>query len=141
VATHIAARRYFLNRLKTPPRCKRLSCPQTGTAFHSRIAHFENDVPIQFEDRYVNSLVFPEYLGQNFEVETPNEYMMRLAPAQGAQYWITARKANAMVRQSLLMPIGEPCLVLRPRTRAQGQIASDVTLWHPASRYKLSGSY
>ncbi|MBB5460175.1 histidine utilization repressor [Paraburkholderia sp. Cpub6] len=118
-----------------------LELPQNGTAFHSRIVHFENDVPIQFEDRYVNSLIFPDYLDQDFESETPNEYMMRVAPAQGAEYWITARKTNAMVRQALMMPIGEPCLVLRRRTEAQRQIASDVTLWHPASRYKLNGRY
>ncbi|TXC79074.1 histidine utilization repressor [Paraburkholderia azotifigens] len=123
------------------PALQTLELPQTGTAFHSRIVHFDNDTPIQFEDRYVNSLVFPDYLEQDFEAETPNEYMMRVAPAQGAEYWITARKTNAMVRQALLMPIGEPCLVLRRRTRALGQIASDVTLWHPASRYKLSGRY
>ncbi|AME28449.1 histidine utilization repressor (plasmid) [Burkholderia sp. PAMC 28687] len=118
-----------------------LELPQFGTAFHSRIVHFENDVPIELEDRYVNSLVFPDYLDQNFEMETPNEYMMRVAPAQGAHYWVTARKASAMVRQALMMPIGEPCLVLRRQTNALGQIASDVTLWHPASRYKLSGSH
>ncbi|CAG9250698.1 histidine utilization repressor [Paraburkholderia caribensis] len=114
----------------------------TGTpAFHSRIVHFENDVPIQLEDRYVNSMVFPDYLTQDFEAETPNEYMTRLAPAQGAQYWVTARPSNAMVRHALLMPIGEPCLVLQRRTRVRGKIATDVTLWHPASRYELSGSF
>ncbi|OUL95967.1 histidine utilization repressor [Paraburkholderia hospita] len=118
-----------------------LELPQNGTAFHSHIVHFENDVPIQFEDRYVNSLIFPDYLDQDFESETPNEYMMRVAPAQGAEYWITARKTNAMVRQALMMPIGEPCLVLRRRTEAQRQMAGDVTLWHPASRYKLNGRY
>lgn len=118
-----------------------LEMPPGSTAFHSRIVHFENDVPIQLEDRYVNGLVFPDYLNQDFETQTPNEYMTRLAPAQSAKYWVTARTATAAVRHALGMPIGEPCLVLQRRTWVRGQIATDVTLWHPASRYELSGRF
>jgi GntR family histidine utilization transcriptional repressor len=110
-------------------------------AFHSRIVHFENDVPIQLEDRHVNGLVFPGYLDQDLEAQTPNEYMTSIAPAQGVQYWVTARQAPSAVRQALKMAIGEPCLVLHRRTRARGKVATDVVLWHPASRYQLSGQF
>jgi GntR family histidine utilization transcriptional repressor len=116
-----------------------LGLPSDGLAFHSRIVHFENDVPIQFEDRTVNGRLFPEYLHQDFAAQTPNEYMTKVASAQAAQYWVTARQATAMVRQSLKMSIGEPCLVLHRRTWVRGEVATDVVLWHPASRYQLSG--
>lgn len=39
--------------------------------FHSLIVHFENDIPVQIEDRFVNALVAPEYLQQDFTVQTP----------------------------------------------------------------------
>jgi hypothetical protein len=38
------------------------------------------------------------------------------------------------------MEVTEPCLVLRRRTRSQGQVASVSALWHPASRYQFAGS-
>ena len=115
--------------------------PPDGLAFHSRIVHFENKVPIQLEDRHVNGLLFPDYINQDFQAQTPNEYMTGLAPAQGVQYWITARQTTAAARQALRMPIGEPCLVLHRRTWVRGKVATDVQLWHPASRYQLSGKF
>ncbi|CAG9242797.1 UTRA domain-containing protein [Paraburkholderia caribensis] len=125
-----------LERTKDPMALQMLEMPPGSTAFHSLIVHFENDVPVQLEDRHVNSLVFPDYINQDFEAQTPNEYLTRLAPAQGAQYWVTARVATAAVRQALMMEIGEPCLVLHRRTKA-----TDVVLWHPASRYEFSGGF
>jgi len=34
--------------------------------FHSLIVHFENTIPIQVEDRWVNPALAPDYLQQNF---------------------------------------------------------------------------
>lgn len=112
-----------------------------GTAFHSRIVHSEEDVPIQFEDRYVNPKLFPAYLEQDFTTETPNHYMVRIAPIQHAEYRIVAQKPDAAVRRHLLMDIGEPCLVLWRRTWVGSDIATSVTLWHPASRFQFSGGF
>jgi GntR family histidine utilization transcriptional repressor len=113
---------------------------QSGPAFHSRIVHFENGVPIQLEDRYVNPELYPHYLEQDFTRTTPNEYMTREAPLQRAEYVITATMPDATARHRLRMDIGDPCLVLHRRTWAHGLVASDVTLWHPGSRYQFSGS-
>src|SRR6201996_1933411 len=57
----------------------------SGPAFHSCIVHIEEDDPIQYEDRFVNPKVFPEYLQQDFAVETPNHYMVRLPAVPPAQ--------------------------------------------------------
>ena len=45
------------------------------------------------------------------------------------------------VAELLRMEVTEPCLVLRRRTRSQGQVASVSALWHPASRYQFAGSF
>lgn len=131
----------LLERTTAPDALEALQLPPDGLAFHSRIVHFENKVPIQFEDRHVSGELFPEYINQDFQTLTPNEYMTSLAPAQGVEYWITAQQATAAARLALRMPIGEPCLVLHRRTRVRGQVATDVILWHPASRYRLSGKF
>jgi GntR family transcriptional regulator, histidine utilization repressor len=131
----------LLEQTQDPKVLETLAIPADGVAFHSRIVHFENGVPIQLEDRQVNGALYPDYIHQDFSRQTPNEYMTSVAPAQGVQYWITARQASATARQVLRMPIGEPCLVLHRRTWARGQVATDVMLWHPASRYELSGKF
>ncbi|MEB2626728.1 GntR family transcriptional regulator, partial [Pseudomonas sp. YuFO8] len=48
-----------------------LEMREGGRVFHSLIVHFENDIPVQIEDRFVNALVAPEYLQQDFTQQTP----------------------------------------------------------------------
>ena len=112
-----------------------------GPVFHSRIVHFENKLPIQYEDRYVNPEVFPNYLNQDFTQETPNKYLVRVAPIKRAEYRIEAKTPDAQVRKRLLMDIGEPCLVLFRRTWVMEAVATAVTLWHPGSRYQFTGEF
>jgi len=91
-----------------PAACAALELEE-GPVFHSRIVHFENRLPIQYEDRYVNPRVFPNYLNQDFTLETPNKYLVRIAPIKRAEYRIEAKTPDAQVRKRLLMDIGEPC--------------------------------
>ena len=113
---------------------------ESGPVFHSRIVHYEEGEPIQYEDRYVNPEVFPEYLAQDFTQETPNHYMVRLAPVQRAEFRIYAQKPDSRVRQYLEMEIGEPCLLLLRRTWVGRHVATSVKLWHPSSRFHLAGT-
>ncbi len=111
-----------------------------GQVFRSRIVHSEEGEPIQYEDRFVNPHVFPAYLDQDFTRETPNRYMVRVAPIQRAEFRIYAQKPDAQVRRHLRMEIGEPCLLLWRRTWVGDAVATSVRLWHPASRFHLAGS-
>ena len=109
--------------------------------FHSVLVHYENEDQIQVEDRWVNAALAPDYLRQDFAHSTPNEYLMRVAPLQGVSYRIEAKLPPAEIRKRLGMPAGEPCLVLYRTTRSLGTVASVATMWHPASRYQLTGSF
>jgi GntR family histidine utilization transcriptional repressor len=103
--------------------------------------HYENGEQIQLEDRWVNAALAPDYLRQDFALSTPNEYLMRVAPLQGVSYRIEAKLPPAEIRKRLGMPAGEPCLVLYRTTRSMGTVASVATMWHPSSRYQLTGSF
>jgi GntR family histidine utilization transcriptional repressor len=92
--------------------------PAGRTLFHSLIVHFENDLPIQLEDRWVNAALAPDYMEQDFTQTTPNAYLMRAAPLQGVEYGI------------------EACLP--PRDIAEMLVA---TMWHPGGRYQFTGSF
>lgn len=107
--------------------------------YHSVVLHFENDQPIQVEDRYVNPRVAPDYLTQDFTQQTPNAYLMKVAPLQSVDFEIEATAAPRAWGELLGMGTGEPCLVLRRRTHSMGQVASVAAMWHPAARYRFTG--
>ena len=108
--------------------------------FHSLIVHFENELPIQVEDRWVNPACAPHYLEQDFTAMTPNEHLTATAPLQDATFSIEAALPPAEVASLLALGAGQPCLVQNRRTRSNGQVASTVTLWHPGSLYQYTGS-
>jgi GntR family transcriptional regulator, histidine utilization repressor len=109
--------------------------------FHSVIVHFENDVPIQVEDRWVNPKLAPDYMQLNFSLVTPNEYLMRAAPLEGVYYCIEALAAPRDIAGMLRIAPNDPCLVLRRRTLSLGIVASVVTMWHPGNCYQFAGSF
>ena len=114
--------------------------PPASMLFHSVIVHFENEVPIQVEDRWVNPACAPGYLEQDFSVITPNEHLTQAAPLQSATYSIEALQPPREVAEMLAIEARQCCLVLKRRTRALGQIASVVTMWHPGQLYQFAGS-
>ncbi|PUA17347.1 histidine utilization repressor [Glaciimonas sp. PCH181] len=109
--------------------------------FHSVIVHFENDIPIQVEDRWVNPKVVPDYIRQDFTHMTPNEYLMAAAPLQGMNYGIEAQTAPRAIAGMLQITPKEPCLVLKRKTLSMSQVASIATMWHPGSRYRFAGGF
>lgn len=109
--------------------------------FHSIIVHFENDIPIQVEDRWVNAAAAPDYMQQDFTHVTPNEYLVAAAPLQGVSYSIEAMGAPREIADMLHIVPKEPCLVLHRKTLSKGHVASIATMWHPGSRYQFAGSF
>jgi GntR family histidine utilization transcriptional repressor len=109
--------------------------------FHSVLVHFEEGVPIQVEKRWVNPVLAPDYLEQDFTRSTPNEYLMKVAPLEGVSYRIEAIQPPLNIRKLLKMSKGNPCLVLYRTTRSLGAVASSVTMWHPGNSYQFIGSF
>lgn len=148
IAEEIRARghvhRSSLQRLERAPAddalAARFELPAGSTLFHSVIVHYENDVPIQVEDRWANPAVAPDYMQQHFAQVTPNEYLSVVAPLQSATYSVEALAPPPDIAAMLGMNPGECCLVLQRRTRGLGQVASCVTMWHPGHRYQFAGS-
>lgn len=113
----------------------------TDTVFHSRVLHFENDEPVQLEERWVNPSAAPGYAEQDFAHITPNQYLVRVAPLQRVEYRIEALAPEGDTRAHLAMGEAEPCLVLHRRTWSRGIVASVANLWHPGSRYRFTGHF
>ena len=115
---------------------------ETGAdVFHLVLVHHENGLPIQIEHRYVCTDFAPDCLERDFVVVTPSAYLSSISPLQEAEQVVRAEMPDAEIRQHLGMEEAEPCLVIARRTWAHGRPVSFARLYHPGSRYELSGHY
>jgi GntR family histidine utilization transcriptional repressor len=107
----------------------------------SVIVHFENDRPVQLEDRFVLPKLAPDYLKIDFTKTTPFDYLTKVAPLQEAEHVLRAVMPDERTRKLLTMKRDEPCLLMIRRTWTAGHTASVARLYHPGSRYELSGRF
>jgi len=107
----------------------------------SRCVHFENEVPVQFEDRFVNPRVAPHFAAQKFDTETPAEYLLRNVPFDEVEHVVDAMLPTAKQAQLLRMDPSQPCLVLTRRTWTAGQAVTFVRCVHPSTRYRLGSRF
>lgn len=115
---------------------------RTGsTVFHSVMVHFEDGVPIQFEDRHVNPQAAPHYLSVDFSRTTPTRYLLEQAPLTEASYSIKAALPSALEAKQLAIKRSEPCLVMTRRTISGIHVASLARLVYPGLRYSFSGKF
>lgn len=108
---------------------------------HSQIIHKEQGIPIQLEDRLVNEDVVPGYGEQDFTTHTPYEYLIKKAPLQKVEHVVKAILAPPGIKSLLDMSDEEACLLIERRTWTKGRVASTAKLYHPGSRYELSGLF
>lgn len=120
-------------------RAKVMEVDEGSALFHSRILHLENGEPLQLEERWVNALLAPDYLQQDFTRSTPNAYLTAVAPLDRAEYSIEARQPDRETQRLLAMTIHEPCLLLVRRTWSHGRVVTSARLWHPGNRHQFTG--
>jgi GntR family histidine utilization transcriptional repressor len=106
--------------------------------YFSKIIHFENDMPIQLELRWVNPTHAPDYLKQDFSAITPNQYLSENCPLSAIEHTVEAIMPEEEVINALDLSHNEPCLLLNRRTWSKESLVSTALLYHPASKYKLS---
>lgn len=116
-----------------------LGLKQPVDIFHSVIVYFENGLAVQYEDRYINPLLVPEYLSQDFELATPNEYLSKVAPLTEADHIVEAVVAQKDIAKQLNISQTQPCLKVTRRTFSKAGIVSVAELFHPGDRYRLGG--
>jgi GntR family histidine utilization transcriptional repressor len=110
-------------------------------AFRSVVVHFEDDVPLQVEDRYVNPAVAPEYLSADLTRTTAHEYLMRVAPLERVQHVVRAVAPDARVSRLLGLGADEPVLLIERTTWSRSLPASFACLYHAGSRFELRGVF
>ena len=109
--------------------------------FRSVVLHYENDLPIQIEERVVNASLAPEYDQQDFVAHTSYEYLMSVAPMTEGEHLVEAILPSAEECQRLQISAQEPCLQIKRRTWSGDDIVTVARLLHPGSRFQLFGHF
>jgi GntR family histidine utilization transcriptional repressor len=116
-----------------------LGLAHNAPVFFSLIVHFDNQQPLQLEARYVNPLLVPDYLAQDFTRCTPHEYLSAVAPLTEAEHIVEAVVADEFTQHYLKLSKTEPCLRLTRRTFSRDGAVSFAYLTSAGSRYRLGG--
>lgn len=114
---------------------------RAGDIGHSTVIHFENGLPLQLEERWVDLRLAPGYLDIDFQSTTAYRYLMAAAPLQKAEHELTAVLPDSGQQQLLRIQAGEPCLLLKRKTWSDGQLVSYAELLYPGSRYSFGGVF
>ena len=129
-------------RIAAPPEVAVWLDLQPGeSVFHSLCLHLENGLPVQLEERYVNTRMAPLYLEQDFSCMTPSEYLVRNVPFDQIEHLVDAVLPSAEQASRLNIATTAPCLLLTRRTWARDVPVTLVRCLHPASRYRLGSRF
>lgn len=112
-----------------------------ATCFHSIILHKDRGTPLQYEERYINPAVAPDYLAQDFTRTTPSDYLLETAPVQEAEHIIQAVACPKKIMKHLKIKPHDPCLSLTRRTWSFDRVATYSIMLSPGDRYQLKGKF
>jgi GntR family histidine utilization transcriptional repressor len=102
--------------------------------FHTLIVHFENGVPLQCEDRYVNPACAPACLEADFTRTTPTHVLFETTTLWRAQYALEAARPTAQEARLLQIGVDEPCLIVVRRTFTRDAAITIARRVHPGLR-------
>ena len=118
-----------------------MELPAGTRLFHILLIHYQDGIPIQVENRYVNPSLVPDFMSVDFTASTPGEYLLGLFRPDEMEHVVQAIVADSKLCEMLAIKATEPCLRLRRRTWKNATVVTLAILTYPGSRYDLAARY
>ncbi len=109
--------------------------------YRLRAVHYQDDLPVQFEWRYVNPELMPGFIEQDFTAVTATAYLLGQFKPDEMEHRVRAILPDTECRQHLELSPDAPCLELVRRTWKDGRVVTCATLTYPGDRYALGARY
>ena len=109
--------------------------------FHAVVVHYQDELPIQLENRHVNPAAVPGFMQVDFSKITPSAYLISQVRPDELEHIVQAVMPDEYIAKRLAIPTTEPCLRLNRRTWKNGAVVTDVALVYPSSRYDLGARF
>lgn len=139
-----AAYRYerLSRRVAAPDQLARaqLQLDDSTQALRLECLHFANDVPFQFEERWVNLAAVPEAHEESFKDVSPNAWLLEQRPWSNVEHTISAVTASARVAQRLDLKPTDALLVLERRTWFEDDVITFARMSYPGRFYRIRTS-
>ncbi len=114
---------------------------QTQKLFQLDVIHYGDDVPIQYEKRWVDAELVPEFSQQDFTQVNTSDYLIDNVPLVKGHYNIQAKLPSAEIADKLNMTTAQAALVLTRYTySSDNRIVTYVQMWHSGERFQFSGA-
>lgn len=105
--------------------------------FLSEICYSNNDLPIQYEKRYVVSQFAPQYLKEKFIEACTTTYLQKLSPILSQKHVLDAIIPDETLRNILQIGKGDACFKVIETLLVRNETISIAVQYYPASRYKF----
>lgn len=109
--------------------------------YHSLLIHRDRGMAVQVAERYVNPVVAPDYLRQDYTAITPSEYLLSMTPVTEVEHIIEAVMPDASMQKLLEIKRNEPCLVLYRKTWSHERVATRNRFIYAATRHRIGGRF
>jgi len=118
-----------------------MELPPGSELYYLQAVHYQDDLPIQLESRYVNPQAMPHFIEQDFDRITATAYLLEQFKPEEMEHRVRAIMADPQSRELLRMRREQPCLQLTRRTWKNNRVVTCVTLTYPGDRYELGARY
>ena len=109
--------------------------------YYLEMIHFQDDLPIQLEQRYVNPQLVPDFMNIDFSRQTSTHYLISLFRPDEMEHRVQSVLAEEKTAEILMIDRSQPCLKLSRRTWKDNQVVTFVTLLYPGHLYDLAARY
>ncbi len=132
----------FCDSMVAPRRvAEKMELAEGALVFQLRAVHYQDELPIQLESRFVNALLMPEFVNQDFSQVTATAYLLGQFKPDEMEHRVRAITPDRNSRELLMMDNTQPCLQLTRRTWKNARVVTYVTLTYPGERYELGARY
>ncbi len=115
----------------------KLALKEPSDVLHVRCLHYSDETPYQYEDRWINLLAVPNARGENFDVTSPNEWLVANEPLLDAEHMFYALNAQEEPAKFLNISPGDALFVVERRTWSKTHTITAVKLYHPGATFKM----
>ncbi|OOR89646.1 hypothetical protein B0181_06225 [Moraxella caviae] len=122
-----------------PAEAQKLFTPQQ-TPYRVDVVHFGDDVPLQYERRWVDLNLVPKFAEQDFNIVSTSNYLIAQTPLVRGLYTIEALACPDDIASCLAMPAGAPALCLRRHTYSGELVVTLVQMWHNGANFSFTGT-
>lgn len=105
--------------------------------FYSEIIYFSENVPVQFEKRYVLESFAPKYLKELFQRDCSTTYLQKLSAILSQKHTLEAIIPDDNLCNILDIEDNIACFKVIEKLQIQNRMMSCAEQYYPASRYKF----